>query len=523
MMDDQHEGDTTQMSFGDATMNSVDLPTTEDQLRPDLSVDHDEATQLDGHEASNETHMQRHDQDIPEPAPEHNYPPPVPPQPEPQPESYQEPVAAPRPKSRSKSQGSRRSLPVGRKSLETSEPPQPVVPGSPEMPSWGTVNPSSLGAASQSRSRQTTTVQPLPASAAQTKPRGYQDMQHVAALSNAALQSTQSPHTRGASIQQQARRSPSQASATASNSRAASRQSHRGQSRTPLQNTTPLGRPGAAASHAHPPAQQSASPAQPPPASSAPYQYQTSVSSMPAVRSRDQATYEAASSLSEVGNSGLGNYGFGNVPSQSESEQSSRIGYEPYSNHPGTANQPYTTSYDNNFSRPSATNMRMPTTSAQTNTSSYTASSSMSNSRWPSQGTSLQGSSTPSQASHTSHANQTQNTQTNFNRNASQNSSSNPYAQTQSNSYAQKPQTQAPTYNPHQNHVGAGHQQRPHQQHQQQNWYGLEGGAGAGAGSDYRTRGQGYVSGSYAQQGMGMGYGGENDLIDLLGSVHHRP
>lgn len=517
MMDAHQDGDTTQMSVGDATMNTMNLPTTTDELRPDPAMDPNRPPQFDGaDESPDEAPAQQQDHDIADPIPYHTYPPSEPPQPEPQPELYQEPIAAHRPQARSKSRGSRRSLPAGRQSMGSNELPPVPVPRSPETPSWGTVNPSSL-AASQSQTRQPAILQSPPAPTAQMQTQGYQDIQHVAALSSAALQTSKSPQAKAASMQKQARRSPYQTAAAVSNPGASSRQGHRGQSRTPVQDATPSRLPVPSVSHAHPQAQQrSVTPAQPPPETSAPY-HDSSVSNVPASRGPDAATYNAASSLS-----GLGNYGFGLSP-QNESDQSARIGYEPYSNHPGTGNQPYN-SYDN-FNRPNSTNMRMPTTSAQTDTSGYATSSSMSASSVPNSRWSSQTSSAPAPSSHTPLTNQTHNTQAQFNRNMNQTTSNNnPYTQTSSNSYAQKPQTQAPPYNPQQNPARAAQQQRPPQQHPQQNWYGLNpGSGGGGGGGDYR-RGGAYVSGSYAQHGgMGIGgYGGDGDLIDLLGSVHPR-
>lgn len=509
MMESQQDGDTTQMSVPEATMDSINLHTTNDELRRDLAMHHDQPLQLDGQgDSPGEAPVQQQDHSIPEQIPDQVYPPPGSHQLEPGIEPYQESEPAHRPPSGSKSRGGRRSLPAGRKSVGSTEHQPAAVTQSPEIPSWGAVDPSSL-AGPQLQGTEPVTVPSAPVTSAQTQAQGYQDIQRVAALSHATVQTTQDPHAKAPSLQKQSRQSPYQTAAAASGPRTNSHQGHRGQSRTPVQDATALRPPGASVSNTHPPAQQhSVTPAQPAPATSAPHQH-SRVANSPASRSLDAAAYNAASSLS-----GLGNYGFG-FSSQNDSEQGSRIGYEPYSSHPVMSNQPYAS--DDNFNQQNSTNTRMPTTSAQVNTSGYATSSSMSNSRWPSQETSVPASSASAPTS------QAHNPQAHFNRNMNQSTSNNPHAQSSSTPYSQKSQTQAPPYNPQQNKARAAQHQRAQQHHHQQNWYGLNSGGG-GSGGDYR-RGGAYVSGSCAQQGgVGIGgYDGDGDLIDLLAAVHPRP
>lgn len=92
MMDTQQDGDTNQMSVGDQTMNSVELPTTDDQLRPYPSANHDQIPQLDGQDDSlNEAPMEQQGHNVAQHVPEQTYPHPAPPQPEPEepePEPY---------------------------------------------------------------------------------------------------------------------------------------------------------------------------------------------------------------------------------------------------------------------------------------------------------------------------------------------------------------------------------------------------------------------------------------------------
>lgn len=417
-----------------------------------------------------------------------------------------------------KSRGDRRSLPSGRQSQDSTEHQSVSLSQSP-LSSWGTVNPNSL-AASHLQAAQATVPHAPAVPAPDMHSQGYQDMQNVAALSNAALRNTQSSPARPAALQQQ-QRSPYQAqaqAAAASNQRTKPRQGHRGQNRTPVQDATP---PRAA----------TVTPRQLTPVGAAASQnHLRNGPTAPPSRSPDSAKYNAATSPS-----GLGNYGFGNFSQQSESDQGSgRIGYEPYSNYPVAGNQPYT-SYDN-FNRSSAGNARMPTTSAQTNTAAHATTSAESTSRWPFQGGLTSTTSTPGTTSYSHSSLPAQTTQ------SPSNLSNNSQTTTGSNTYAQKPQVQAqqayPTYNPQsqtqtpsqraaqQQQQQEQNMQRQRPEQQQQNWYGF--GAGAGAAEDYRSARGGYVGGNYgppgsiSMSGQG-GYAGDTDaFIDLLGSVHQR-
>ena len=533
MMDTQQDGDTTQISVADETLDTIKQPTTQDHLLPAQQEDHGRVSNLNGQDdVPGDASVDEQDQDVAQQSPVQTYHIPEPPQPEAEPN--QEPVAAP-PLMPSKSRGNRHSLPSGRQSRDSSEHHSVSLLQSPP-PSWGTVNPNSL-ATSQSQAAQTTVPHAPAAPTPQMYPRGYQDTQNVASLSNAALRNTQSPQARATALQhQQQQRSPYQAqtqAAAASNQRTQSHQGHRGQSRTPVQDVTPLGPPLASAPHPHPPPRPaSATPRQPTPVrAAASRNHFRDVPAASANRSPDSATYNAASSLS-----GLGNYGCGNFSSQSEGDQETgRIGYEPYPNHPVAGNQSYT-SYDN-FNRSSTKNVKMTTTSAQHNTAGYATSCAGSPSRWPSQGSGLTNTtSTPATTSYTHPSLPAQTSHSPYNLpNITQTTAG-------SNPYAQKPQAQAQqaytTYNPQSEsqspsqHAAQQQQnmqrQRPRQQQQQQNWYGFGPDAGAGAAEGYPSGRGGYVGASYGQHGgINMpghgGYGGDSDaLIDLLGSVHHR-
>ncbi|SPN99682.1 uncharacterized protein DNG_02533 [Cephalotrichum gorgonifer] len=532
MMDDtQLEGETTHISNVDAVVESADLPTTNGQLLLDRNGGHDWPDQLDNqNDTPNETFMDSHHHDTTESIQAGTYPPPEPTQLDPVP--YPEQVAVhPPPRTSTNSPKSRRSLPSARQHQESNER-QPVVsPRSPATPSWGTVNPSSL-AASHSQTEQTTTPTPPPAPTSQTYSYGYQDIQQVAALSSAVLKDTRSPQAQVASLQQQTRGSPypAAAAAAASNPRTKSRQAQRRQNGTPIQEATHLCPPIASASQPHPPPQQSSvATRQATPAGGATYQnHLRNVSNAPATKSPDVATYNAASSLT-----GLGNYGFGNFPSQNENDQgTSRIGYEPYSNHPGTGNQAY--SSQENFSRPGTTSARMPASSTQTSATGYSATSTEGTSRWSSQGATLSsGSSTAVTTSYSHPSTTTQSAQSHYNLpNVAQTTSSNPYSQkprqTQQSYPTFNAQSQSQTQRSAQQHAQQRQRPTPQQQQQQQqsqqSWYGF--GSVPTTQEDYRSARNASYTASYSHHGSlgmtGQDSGDNDPFIDLLSSVHHR-
>ena len=104
MMDTQQGGDTMQMA-GNVTTNPVDFTTTDDQLRPDPSRDHNGVPQFDGqNDSSHEASIEEPDHNVPEPHPHQAYPPPEPPQPESKP--YRELAPDTRSQFRSNLQGS---------------------------------------------------------------------------------------------------------------------------------------------------------------------------------------------------------------------------------------------------------------------------------------------------------------------------------------------------------------------------------------------------------------------------------
>ena len=406
MMDTQQDGDTTQVSVADKTLDPTNQPTTQDHLLPAHQEGHGHISNLNGQDdVSEDASVDEQDQHADQPSPNQTY------------------HISEAPQSESE--------PLLNQHYHIPEPPQP-------------------------------------------EPEAYQAQAQ-----------------------------------TASNQRTESRQGHRRQIRTPEQEVTPPLHPSmASATHPHPPPQAATvTPKQPTPMGATASQHHLQNVPVPSPsRSPDSAMYNAASSLS-----GLGNHGFASFSQQSESDQENgRIGYEPYSGYPAAGHQPCT-SYDN-LNRSSETNVRMPRTSAQANAGDYAASTAESASRWPSQESGLTSTtSTPATTSYAQPPLAAQATQSPFNLpNVSQTT-------TGSNPYAQKPQaqTQAPI-------------QRTAQQQQQKNWYGFGANATAGAAEDYRSARGGYVGTLYGQPGgINMsgqdGYAGDSDaFIDLLSSVHHR-
>ena len=505
----------------------------------------------------------------------------------PEPTSTPAPVVAPsmaQEPTEAKKKKRRRTLPSAPINKRKNDHIPLALPESPATSAWGTatVNPSTLMNPSGGTNQTTTTTTPTSTS------QSYLNTQHVAAATHAILQEENRRSSTHAAQKSQTGRSPYQATAPAP--RAKSRQSNRAQSRTPVPERAPSRASNTSAlqyqQQTQPRAQQQAVTGATARMgvgvdSSARQNSGSSRTAQTTTRSPDVATYNAAPSMS-----GLGNFNYTEFPSQTqdESDQTShRIAYEPYSNHPTAAsanNQSYT--YDNSNRSTTSNATGLSSSATQSRTTGYSASTSTSASHWGQQqmtNTNTAVSPTPSTTSYSQPSlaapvssysqpslTTSASSQNYFNLRDSSSTTTTTTTHGPSNPYTQKAPQQSrqqyPTYNPQpakqaqmakqsvqqqrrQNTHQQQHQQlqtqtqtqNHHQQRTQQNWYGFDSSATtSSAQNNYRSARDshsGYVgAGSYQHHhnslnlpNHGGSYGGaDNDpLIDLLGaSVHHR-